>query len=228
MKKLKVFFISDLHFGNYQSALRIQKAANIIGQENADLVLLGGDLIDRRITSAEGEQFVALLKLFKARYGVFAISGNHDYYSNIADFRKYLQKAGVNLLEDKLVIIDGIIQLVGRKDRTAERLENGRKSLAELVEGINIELPLILLDHQPLKLKESALRKIDLQLSGHTHNGQFFPLKILVDRLFELSYGFMHTEGTQYYISSGLGFAGIPNRIGSHSEIIRINLVIGQ
>lgn len=110
--------------------------------------------------------------------------------------------------------------MVGRDDRSNHQ----RKKLTEIVSGLDHKKPIILLDHQPFHLKEAEENGVDLQISGHTHNGQFFPGQFFVKRMYDLGYGYMKKGKTHYYVSSGLGLWGPQFRIGTQSEIVVINL----
>lgn len=110
--------------------------------------------------------------------------------------------------------------IIGRDDRTNHR----REALSDLVGSIDKTLPLILMDHQPAKLAEAEAAGIDLQLSGHTHQGQFWPGSFFVKRMYELSYGYKQRGKTHYVVSSGLGLWGPEFRIGTVSELVLIHL----
>jgi predicted MPP superfamily phosphohydrolase len=161
------------------------------------------------------------LRTIKARYGVFAINGNHEHYAETPTATAdYLKSAGIKVLRDEVCLVDSSFYIVGRDDRSNSQ----RKSLAELVKGLNQSMPRILMDHQPNYLEEAEKNGIDLQISGHTHNGQFFPGNFLVKYMNELAYGYSKRGKTHYYVSSGLGLWGPQYRIGTQSELVVINL----
>ena len=112
------------------------------------------------------------------------------------------------------------MQLVGRDDRYNTR----RKPLTELTASLATDRPILLIDHQPYDLAKTAEAGVDLQFSGHTHRGQVWPMSLLVDRLFELSYGSKEIGQSLIYVSSGLSLWGPPFRIGTDSEIVVFNL----
>jgi len=122
------------------------------------------------------------------------------------------------------VTIDNRFVLIGRDDLSQHR----RKALDAILTGIDRNLPLILLDHNPARMGDALKNNIDLQLSGHTHNGQIFPLNLLVRKIYQLAYGYQKTGNTHYYVSSGLGLWGAPIRIGTQSEIVTIDLQLTQ
>lgn len=154
--------------------------------------------------------------------------GNHEYYSGLERSLKALRNAGIVVLEDEAVKIGESFYLVGRKDRTAEERGGGRKPLAEIVNSCNPALPIILLDHQPVRLEEAEKAGIDLQLSGHTHNGQLFPFNLLNERFYEVNWGYLRKSKTHYFVSCGAGTWGPPIRTAGHSEVVRLRVTFGN
>ncbi|MFA7228553.1 MAG: hypothetical protein WC061_05910, partial [Melioribacteraceae bacterium] len=131
----------------------------------------------------------------------------------------------VIVLRDRFEKIDGSFYIVGREDRAIRQFAGGRrKELKELLSGIDKSLPVIMMDHQPFALNEASENGIDLQLSGHTHNGQLWPLNYIVEKIYELGWGYKILGNTQYYISCGVGGWGPPVRTGSRPEIINFKI----
>ncbi len=128
-------------------------------------------------------------------------------------------------MKDNTVLIRNSFYLVGRDDRDASRF-NGtqRKELTELMHNIDLSKPIILLNHQPYNLQESAINKIDLQLSGHTHHGQFWPFNFLTSHIFEVSRGYLQKGSFQIYVSTGFGTWGPPVRLGNRPEIVILEI----
>ena len=121
------------------------------------------------------------------------------------------------------------LQLIGRIDKDAKRFYGkSRKSLDELIIQTDSTKPLILLDHQPFHIDESVKNGIDLQLSGHTHNGQMWPLNYLTRLIYEVSYGYLKRGDTQVIVSSGYGLWGPRVRSGSRSEVLLINITFEE
>ncbi len=125
-------------------------------------------------------------------------------------------------LRDTCVTINNGFVLIGREDRSKGLSK--RKSLKELVDGSVQNLPVILMDHTPFHLEEAMENGIDLQLSGHTHNGQMFPINLIVGKIYEMAWGYLRKGNTQYYVSSGVGTWGPPIRTGSRSEIVNLKI----
>ncbi|HEY3390282.1 MAG TPA: metallophosphoesterase, partial [Prolixibacteraceae bacterium] len=138
---------------------------------------------------------------------------------------EYLQQAGISVLVDEYTKINNQFYIIGRDDRMAGRMfGKSRLELSSLIEEIDNNLPIILLDHQPINLEEGQRNGIDLQLSGHTHNGQFFPNNLIAKHIFENSWGYLRKGEYQIVVSSGFGTWGPPIRIGSNSEITDLTI----
>ncbi|MNV95191.1 putative metallophosphoesterase [compost metagenome] len=115
--------------------------------------------------------------------------------------------------------------IVGRKDKTAESMEHGgRKSVADLLEGLDLNRPVIMMDHQPTGFAAAAEAGVDVLLSGHTHRGQIAPNHWITKRLFELDWGYLNKNNLHVIVSSGYGTWGPPIRLASRSEIISLSL----
>jgi hypothetical protein len=162
------------------------------------------------------------LKQIKATLGVYAINGNHEYYSERPNSTsEFLQnKCGITVLRDSVALINNSLYVVGRDDRTNSK----RNSLAEVMAGLDHTKPIILLDHQPFHLEEAEQNGVDIQISGHTHDGQIFPGNLIVKKMYEIGSGYKKKGNTHYYVSSGLGLWGPQYRIGTQSEIGVITL----
>ena len=220
-KALKVVAVSDIHVGVTIDKARLQQYVALINEQQPDIVLMAGDISDRSIKPIINQKMNEEFRSIKSRYGVYAINGNHEHYAEQPNATsEYLESAGVKVLKDASVLIDSSFYIVGRDDRT----NPNRKELSTIVAGLREDLPKILLDHQPYHLDEAEKNKIDLQFSGHTHNGQFFPGNLFVKRMYELGYGYLKKGNTHYYVSSGLGIWGPQYRIGTQSEIVVINI----
>jgi len=161
----------------------------------------------------------------KCKDGLLAITGNHEFIGGAKRTIPYIESKGIRILKDEIVTIQGGIQLIGRLDRDSRRFYGKeRLSLEELMKQIDKTKPVILLDHQPFRLEESEKNGIDLHLSGHTHNGQIWPLNYITRKIFELSYGYIKKGSTHFIVSSGYGLWGPRIRSGSRSEVLLINI----
>jgi uncharacterized protein len=224
-KSLKIVLASDLHLGIMISTNSLEKMVSLINSQNADLILLGGDVFDEDLGPVIRNNLGDLLKNLKARDGVYAVLGNHEFYGNATEAHKYLEDHNVVVLRDSHVVLENGITIIGREDLTAERMYGRqRKSVEQLLQGINVSNPILLLDHQPYHVAEVAESPVDLQVSGHTHNGQMWPFNYITNAIFDISNGYRKINGTHFYVSSGYGTWGPPIRTNSRSEIIVIEI----
>jgi len=228
LKSLNIAMASDIHLGTINGKSFLNKLVTEIDKLNPDIILLAGDIIDEDLAAViknnVGEELIRL----KSKYGVYAITGNHEYIGGVEEAYKYLTAHGVNVLRDDKIKIDNAFYVVGREDRSIKQFAGKqRKELKDLLTGVDKSFPVILMDHQPFGLNEALENNIDLQLSGHTHYGQLWPLNFIIEKIYELSWGYGINGNTHYYVSCGVGGWGPPVRTGSRPEIInfKINFV---
>ncbi|HRG03638.1 MAG TPA: metallophosphoesterase [Paludibacteraceae bacterium] len=218
-REIKIVAVSDIHLGTSIDKKRLRQYVDLINAEKPDLVLIAGDLIDRSIKPVISQKMDEELRTIQAPMGVYVIFGNHEYYGegdhHIADFYR---KSNITLLRDTSVVINNELLVVGRDDKH----NPNRRHLKELFPP-DTDKPVIVLDHQPYHLQEAESSRVDLQISGHTHNGQFFPANLIVKSMFELGYGHLKKGNTHFYVSSGLGLWGPQYRLGSQSELVVVN-----
>lgn len=220
-KTMRIVAASDIHLGTSIDKKRLHRYVQLINAQKPDIILLAGDITDRSFGPVLEQKMEEELSQLMAPLGVYAITGNHEYYSGVQDqIADYLRKSGIRVLHDSTALIDSSFYLIGRDDRT----NSNRKSLAELVSGLPTDKPRILLDHQPYNLEQAVDNDIDLQISGHTHEGQFFPGNLIVNKIFEVGHGYKKKGKTHIYVSSGLGIWGPLYRIGTQSELVIIEL----
>ncbi|MDZ7372238.1 MAG: metallophosphoesterase [candidate division KSB1 bacterium] len=223
--ELKVVMASDVHLGTIVGRRRFCRIVNKINSLSPDLILFPGDLIDEDIAPVVRENLGEALRSLKAAYGIYAVTGNHEFIGGVERAVGYLQEHGVRVLRDESVLLPNGLYLVGRDDRVKKAFTGvDRKSLGELMQSVDPGKPILLLDHQPFELHEAAEQGVDLQLSGHTHNGQLWPLDLITRATYEQSWGYLKKGHTQYYISCGVGTWGPPIRLGSRPEIVELGL----
>jgi len=225
-RTLNIAMASDIHLGTVMGSRRLER---IVGRLNAlepDIVLLPGDIVDESVSRAEEEKMISCLRSIQAPLGIFSVPGNHEVYGGLEKNLEYLRRGGVRVLQDEAVLVGEAFVLVGRKDPTVLQSKERRMPIREILEktGADPKLPIILLDHQPVRLGEAVEAGIDLQLSGHTHAGQLFPLNFINKKIWEKYWGYLRKGKTQYYISCGVGTWGPPVRTGSIPEIVRIKV----
>jgi len=223
---LKVIMVSDIHLGIMVDNNRLTDMVNKINDLKPDIVLIPGDIIDSSIEPFVKENMSDNFKRIKSKYGVYASLGNHDGMgSNVDDVVKKFENAGITVLRDNSILINDSFYVIGRQDPSLERATKvKRKDLLSLVNGLDKSKSFLLMDHQPANLSEPENLGIDLQVSGHTHRGQIFPANIITNKIFEIDYGYLKKNNSQFIVSSGYGTWGPPIRIGSRSEIVEINL----
>jgi predicted MPP superfamily phosphohydrolase len=217
---LKIVAVSDLHLGYTIGKDELEEWIDLINKETPDLILIAGDVTDNNVRPLFTNGMAASFHRLRSRYGVYAIPGNHEYIAGITKAAAFLHAAGITLLQDSAVLIDECFYLVGRDDRSNPH----RKILTDLTVPLDKSKPILLLDHQPLHLEETAAAGIDFQFSGHTHDGQVWPLNHITDHLFECSHGYIRKGGSHIYVSSGLGIWGGKFRIGTCSEYLVLTL----
>jgi predicted MPP superfamily phosphohydrolase len=215
---------SDIHLGTLVSNDKLKRTVAAINLLQPDLVLLVGDVVDEDLGPVLKRDLGATLKTLRPPLGVFAVTGNHEYIGGVEKACQYLTDHGVTVLRDTVVEVGGVA-LVGREDRSALRfMKLERKPLADLVRDLDRRLPLIVMDHQPFELEEAADLGVALQLSGHTHHGQLWPVNFITGAIYELDWGYLKKGDTHFYISCGAGTWGPPVRTSSRPEIVSIRL----
>ena len=223
--ELKIVAVSDIHLGTMVNKAKIKRLIHNIRQLNPDLVLIAGDIIDDNIKVVKHYDLLNWFKDLNPKYGVYSCLGNHEYIGRAYTDLDYFEKNGIHMLKDTTIKVDDKFYIVGRDDIGGKAFSGKkRKSLDELTRDIDFKLPVFLLDHQPRKLEKTAEFAVDLQFSGHTHNGQIWPLNYLTGLLFEEDWGYLKKKNTHFYVSSGYGTAVIPIRVGNKPEIVNIKI----
>ncbi len=215
--------LTDVHIG---VMLGRDFAAKVVERVNAlapDLIVITGDFVDGRLS--ELAPHVEPFRGLAARDGVYAVTGNHEYYWDADAWLAHLGSLGLRILRNQHVTIRGGFELAGVDDSTSERLAHGHgEDVATALAGRDPALPVVLLAHHPSTLPRARAAGVDLQLSGHTHGGQLLPFGYL-SRLFEPHVsGLARFGATQLYVSEGTGFWGPPLRVGTSCEIAHITL----
>ena len=225
VKTLRIAAVSDIHLGSIIRKRSLKKMSGIIKDLKPDIVLLLGDIVDGEIGPVLRGDLLQYFTWPACIDGLYAITGNHEFIGGANRTIPYIESKGIRVLKDEIVTLDGGIQLIGRIDRDSFRFYRiERMTLGELMQKVDTTKPVILLDHQPFHLDETAKYGIDLQLSGHTHNGQMWPLNYVTKMIYELSYGYLKKGKTNFIVSSGYGLWGPRVRSGSRSEVLLINI----
>ena len=221
--RLSITHISDVHLGIMVRDKMLDKIINNILPEEPDLIVSTGDLVDGG-TKHIGH-FAEKLRGVNARLGKFAVIGNHEFYSGIKNSIQFLEDAGFTVLRARGVAVDGIINIAGVDDAESRRKNSSSESEREILSKMPAGLFTLLLKHKP-DVEKDALGLFDLQLSGHTHKGQIFPINLAVRLFFypHSSYKKL-SKGSAINVSGGAGTAGPPIRLFSPPEITIIELV---
>jgi len=218
-----VVFASDFHIGPTIHKDRVETFVREINAQNPDIILLGGDLVEGSVAGLG--DIPRILAGLHAPLGVYAVLGNHEYHGGGREAVRFMESAGIKVLRNEVITIPGIVNIVGLDD---PRAQEKQESVTDLMARRDPSLPTILLTHRPVDMEKYAADGVDLMLAGHSHHGQFFPLTIITDLVYEVSYGYARVGRMQVYVTSGLGTWGPPVRVLPHPEIVRITLVSGQ
>lgn len=241
---MKVVLLADTHFGYNVGVLHARELVRKINKQKPDLVCIAGDIFDNEYDAIRNpEKLEKTLRGIKSTYGVYACWGNHDLneeilagftfkhkdgdLSDIKDphMKKFLEDSNIHILEDESVLINDQFYVIGRKDASlTEKIDETRKSPAQLTEKLDRDKPIIMIDHQPKELQELADAGVDLDLCGHTHNGQTFPGNFTIKLMWENPCGLLSKDNMTNITTSGAGVWGPAMRIGTDSEICSINI----
>ena len=221
--ELNVVLVADFHLNPVNDRNLLDKIVRKINELNADIVLIPGDIVDDRVEILKRKNIGKELSEIKSKYGVYVSNGNHEFINGVEGADKYLREFNLNVLRDSAVLIENSFYILGREDRSKPSFTNKRrKSLGEILKEVDRSFPVIVIDHTPLGFSETVEENIELQLSGHTHHGQMFPLNFITNMIYEVSWGYLKKEKTQFYVTCGVGTWGPPVRLGSDSEIVKL------
>lgn len=224
-EEFRLVMVSDIHMGVFVRERHIGKMVTRINALSPDLVVIAGDLfdVDNRILhdSEELKKISKKLRKIKAKYGVYAVMGNHDPKADNKTMLRFFKSAHIKMLDNSVVTFSQI-NLMGRTDEG----NNERLPIESLQEKIVPNKPLIVIDHNPKGIDEAADHGADLVLCGHTHRGQFFPVNIFTKWANgkHYFYGYERFGKTHAIISSGVGFFQLPVRIGTSNEVVDIRI----
>lgn len=216
---LKIAFVADFHLKEEVSISFVQRFAKRIAEINPDLMVFGGDIVEGDRNDGKLNQFEKIFSEIKTKYGVFAVLGNHEHYAG-QDKGSFFSKSGMKVLCDSIVIIDSSFNLAGRNDSHFI----SRKRITELLKSVTDSLPVILIDHRPTEIDQVSKTNVDVQLSGHTHNGQLFPINLITRKVYDLSWGYLKRGNTHFFVTSGIRLWGPPVRTTGKSEIMVIDV----
>jgi predicted MPP superfamily phosphohydrolase len=219
IKHLKIAFAADFHLQERTGIHFVERFAEKIREIEPDLLIFGGDIVEGDSNDGNIQEYESILRGIRTRCGVYAVLGNHEYYAG-QDKGNFFDKAGMKVLCDTVVLVDSSFILAGRYDSHF----SGRKTIYDLLNSAKDSLPLILVDHRPTEINQVSSTRADIQLSGHTHNGQLFPINLITRDVYELSWGHMKKGNTHFFVTSGIRLWGPPVRTTGKSEIMVIDI----
>ena len=214
----KAALISDVHLGHVRNGSFLRRMVAKILREEPDMIFIAGDLYDG--TAVDARQSAAPLNQLIAPNGVYFVAGNHEQFGDDSKYLNAIAGAGVRVLSNEKVEVDGL-QIVGVPYRSATRGEH----LASVLHDVSLDRDRasILLTHAPDYPEVAEAAGISLQLSGHTHLGQFIPWTWFARRMYrQFVYGLSRIGNMQIFTSSGAGTWGPPLRLGSNPEIVML------
>ena len=225
LNELNVVMFADIHLTAMNNERLLRRIIERTNALNPDIVLIPGDFVDEKSDWLEERGIGKSFFNIRSKYGTYACTGNHEYIVGIKDAAGFIRSHNINLLQDEMIMVDSTFYIAGRDDRSKKQFTGkDRKPLNEIIGSRNENLPLILMDHTPFGLEEAENNKVDMQLSGHTHHAQLWPLNFITQMIYEKDYGYLKKGNTQYYVTCGVGTWGPPVRTGSRTEIVNIKI----
>jgi predicted MPP superfamily phosphohydrolase len=209
---LRIAFVADIHIQKNTRLSFIEQLVRKVNALQPDLMLYGGDILEGDRENETTEAIESVMRTIHAKYGVFGVTGNHEFYGGQQQ-GNFFNKAG-------MLRIDNSFYLAGRFDQHFRK----RKTINEVLSKDSTDLPIILMDHRPIDLQKISLTAVDVQFSGHTHNGQMFPINLITQSVYELSWGYKKIRNTHFFVTSGLRLWGPPVKTAGKSEIILVDI----
>lgn len=230
LQGFRIVQLSDIHVGATIKRRWVEAMVARANSLQADVIAITGDVVDG--TVAQLAPHTAPLGMLTARHGVFLVTGNHEYYAGAAPWVAEFRRLGLQVLMNQHTLIEhdgGALVLAGVTDYSAGHFDPAQASDPQAaIAGAPGGMPRILLAHQPRTAPAAEAAGFDLQLSGHTHGGQFWPWNLFVPLQQPYVAG-LHRHGKlSVYVSRGTGYWGPPKRIGAPAEITLLTLVAGQ
>jgi predicted MPP superfamily phosphohydrolase len=223
--------ISDIHVGTTIRKRYVEKIVKAVNALKPDLIAVTGDMVDGSVR--ELGVHTAPLAGLRALHGAFFVTGNHEYYSGASAWTAEFERLGLRVLLNEHTVIEhqgASLVIAGVTDFSSDRFDPSQRSdphiaLAGAPPDASVR---ILLAHQPRSAPAAASAGFDLQLSGHTHGGQFWPWNLFVRFQQPFTAGLHRLNRLLIYVSRGTGYWGIPNRFGAPSEITRLRLIAAE
>ena len=241
LDSLHIALVADLHLGYSIGTAQMKRMVDRINDMKPDIVLIAGDVFDNEYEALDDpEKLSKILSGIESRYGVFACYGNHDIEEKIlagftfgnnedknSDPRMddFLKSSDITLLQDEGIVIDDLFYLYGRPDKRKPGVNIiERKTPAEITAEIDKRMPVIVIDHEPAELQALSDADVDVDLCGHTHDGQMFPGNLTINLFWENACGYLRKGDMHNIVTSGIGVFGPAMRVGTRSEICDITV----
>ena len=240
IEQLKIALIADLHLGYSVGNAQMRRMVEKVNAMEPDLILVAGDIFDNEYEAVQNpDKIAATLSQMKSKYGVYGVFGNHDVTERLLGgfsvsspeeevrdprFEEFARKAGIQILDDEVVCIEDAFYLVGRKDAQKTGDGEGRLSPEAILGQTDTNLPVIVMEHQPRQLQQLADAGADMQLCGHTHDGQIFPGNLVIPFFWENPCGLLVKDQMYSIVTSGVGVWGPAMRVGTASEVCEITV----
>ena len=219
LKTVKIALLSDIHIGTLNQWNVLRNIVDRVNESWVDIVLLAGDIFDGRLDIVESRALHLPLWDLRAPMWVYGAYGNHEYYGDPVLAKHLLEEVGVVMLQDEWRVVDGLY-ILWRDDRSVHTMTGkNRREVVDLMSGNRDKLPTILIDHQPSHLEKAEEAWVALQVSGHTHNGQLWPLGLIAAFVFEKSLGYHRRWNTHYVVSAWAATWWFPIKTSAKSEI---------
>lgn len=218
----KAVFMSDLHYGNIHNVKKAQRDLSVVQALDPDILFIAGDFFDGPKDNLG--QFSDVYREYNPAKGKYFISGNHEEYAGMALSFEALKSAGFVVLDNKNINLDGV-QLLGVPYTTNAKSDIDIAATKSILTNADYkkDLPSILLKHIPIDTDSIRDMGVSFAFFGHTHHGQFWPMSLIVNRIYgKHAYGFLQEDSTIFYTSSGVGSWGPPQRIGTDSELLLV------
>jgi len=227
LDRLRIAQISDVHLGVLVGEKQLRKILHKVKAAEPHILVSTGDLVDGRMEKQD--TLAAMLREIDTPHGKYAVTGNHEYYAGLSRSLDFTKKAGFVLLQGETQTLANLIHITGVDDPAGKyQRRPGSNSEYQVLSTLSSDLFTLLLKHQPIVDKNST-GHFDLQLSGHTHNGQIFPFSLLTKLFYKIHPGLTRLqEGSFAYVSRGSGTWGPPVRFLSPPEVTLIEIVNKQ
>jgi len=237
IESLRIVMVADQHLGYTIGVRDMEKMAAMINARKPDLVCITGDIFDNNYNALDdSEGIMKAFKSIESTYGVYACWGNHDVKEPLFSgfsvnargdavrdprMEQLLKDAGIQVLDDKVASVEDKFYVIGRLDyEKAGDGTSNRKDITQLTEGLDLSKPIIAIDHEPRELEEMEAAGVDIDLSGHTHGGQIFPMNLTNELIWENGWGIMQKGSMYSVVTSGIGVYGPAMRVFTDSEIV--------